>query len=233
MTRSAGGWQQNGAHCETPKPLAMNLDRWNLENLLTGAIFDLYFQCMASTLVHLCFLTFARRQHCQESSVLLIASLFPFLSTKRFSFFSKWKCKFSGLGRFWWQTTNIILQQTWRTWPDWISKTLSQPSNPPGAPAHFDVGTLDISAVGRTSAARKPGDRQHNGGSQPSADLACRAHLTTGQVPTRNKSQTSRFIKTHLSPSKMDTTKRMKLNLDGFSIQPFGGAYVTKHCKSL
>ena len=37
---------------------------------------------------------------------------------------------------------------------------LSQPSNPPGAPAHFDVGTLDISAVGRTSAARKPGVRQ-------------------------------------------------------------------------
>lgn len=196
----------------------MNLDSWNWENVwecLSQAIFDLS-QCMASTLVRLCFRTFARGQHCQELSVLLVASIFPFLSTKRFSCFVTMEVQVF-MSRCVLVTKKHLPSREATPSAECSKTPLSQPSNPPGAPAHFDVGTLDISAAGRTSAARKPGVRQQRWQNSPtkwqfpqifcmSWDLLCRAHLTTGQVPTRNKSQTSRFIKTHLSRSKMDTS---------------------------
>lgn len=92
---------------------------------------------------------------------------FRFYQQNGFPLLSQWKCKSSGLGAFWWQKTSSFMGGNPFGWVRiknmtrldlQISKMpLSQPSNPPGAPAHFDVGTLDISAVGRTSAARKPG----------------------------------------------------------------------------
>ena len=146
----------------------MNLDSWNWENVwecLSQAIFDLS-QCMASTLVRLCFRTFARGQHCQELSVLLVASIFPFLSTKRFSCFVTMEVQVF-MSRCVLVTKKHLPSREATPSAECSKTPLSQPSNPPGAPAHFDVGTLDISAAGRTSAARKPGVRQQRWQNSP------------------------------------------------------------------
>lgn len=230
----------------------MNLDSWNWENVwkcLSQAIFDLS-QCMASTLVRLCFRTFAQGQHCQESSVLLVASICPFLSTKRFSCFVRMEVQVF-MSRCVLETKNIFMGSNPLGWVriknmrlDLQDATLPtlQPSRYSSSLRRRHTGHLgrgsDICCAQTWRETTTIMAEQPNQVTISTDFFACHEIYSAGptsqlaRCPQGTKAKragSSRHTSADRKWTLVVTRNRMKLHLEGFSIQPFG----TKHCKSL